>query len=70
MFLNGDLIYDQEYVKFFDQIFMENVKVTQDILQKINKLPFKRLRSLLIKVLRSNLGTRFVARIAAKHLAA
>ena len=70
MFLNGDLLSDQEYVKFFDQIFQENVKVTQDILKIINKVPSKRLRTLLIRVLRSNFGTQCVARIAAKHLAA
>lgn len=64
MFFNGDRIYrDKEYYEFFNHLFIENVNTTQNILNIINKLPSKTLRSLLIKALQSNRGGRLIAKI-------
>lgn len=64
MFFNGDKIYrDEEYMEYFNHLFIENAKLTQSILKKINNLPFKVLRRLLIKALRSNQGARIIAKI-------
>ena len=53
MILNGDRIYDDNrYKDFMDRLFSENARLTQEIMAFINKIPFKRLRSILIKAAR------------------
>lgn len=69
MILNGDRIYDDtRYQDFMDRLFSENARLTQEIMAFINKIPFKKLRSILIKAARSNKSSRLVASLALRNV--
>lgn len=70
MSLDGDRIYkDRIYREFVDELFMENVNITQSLISKVNKIPFKRLKKLLAKMLQSNLVARAIAKKAFWNIA-
>ena len=69
MFLNGDKIYtDSSYRELIDSLFAENAKLTQDIMVLISKIPFKKLRGILFRAVRSNRCSRIISAIALHNI--
>lgn len=64
MFLNGDKIYtDSSYRELIQALFAENAKLTQDIMALIAKIPFKKLRGILFRLVRTNTSSRIISAI-------
>lgn len=69
MFLNGDKIYtDKSYRELMQALFSENAKLTQDIMALITKIPFKKLRGLLFRLVRTNTSSRIISAIALHNI--
>lgn len=69
MFLNGDKIYtDSSYRELMDSLFSENAKLTQDIMALVAKIPFKKLRGILFRLVRTNTSSRIISAIALRNI--
>lgn len=67
--MSGDLLYrDIDYLIYINNIFMENAKLTQEILALIDSLPFKHLKKTLRRLLRTNTVSRVIAKLAKRRI--